>query len=95
MPLNQPVYVVCAVRSECPTGEVRIEIRLEGKAEPLLSQTGPIGRKAIGRWERIVARVDQFATDLGKKKLVGIRVSQRCASGAEIFGGRMILLNRA
>jgi len=87
MQLNQPIYLVCAIRSEGPTGSVKIALRLEGKKEPLYSETGPIGRSAIGRWEKIVARLDQFAANLAQDKLIGMRFSQRCAVGVE-FPGR-------
>lgn len=84
LPLTQPVYLICAIRSDGPTGEVKIGLKLAGRTEPLFSKAGPIGSKSTGIWETIVARLDQFDSILDQDNLVGVRISQRCAPGVEL-----------
>jgi len=86
LPLNQPVVLTCAIRSEGASGEIKIGLKLAGESELVFSQSGSIGRKAAGRWERLVARLDHFSKDLQGKQLVGLIFLQRCALGEELPG---------
>ncbi len=83
VPLNQALYLVCAVRSEGLVSGVKVALLLEKESKPLFSQTGPVGIKPIGRWQNLVARLDQYDNNLADRKLRGIRFYQRCALGVE------------
>ena len=88
VPLDGPVYLVCAWRSEGPAGQVGVGLLVEGRTEPVISETGRIGRNALGRWERIVARLDRLELDLKGAKLQAVRFAQRCAVGTALPDGR-------
>lgn len=85
--LDEPVWLSAAWRGEGPVGQMNLMLVIEGEARPAYSLNGPVGRESVGRWDRLVARLDQFGADYAGGKLLGVRIAARCEVGAELPDG--------
>jgi len=85
--LDQPVWLSAAWRGEGPVGQMNLMLVIDGVAKPVYSRTGPVGRRSVGQWDRLVARLDQFGAEAEGGTLTGIRIAARCEVGAELAGG--------
>lgn len=86
--LDQPIYLVADWRAHGPVGQMTVLLHIEGEAQPVYSKTGPVGRLAVDRWDKLVARLDQFDPAMAGKMLKGVRMAVRCTVGAETGEGR-------
>jgi len=86
--LDQPVWLSWAWRAEGPVGQMAVNLLIEGEPRPVFSTVGHVGRLSVGRWDRLVARLDRYRPDLAGRKLTGLRVAARCEVGAELPEGR-------
>lgn len=85
--LDGPVYLVADWRSHGPVGQMGLLLLVEGEKSPVFAKTGPVGRLAVDRWDKLVARLDQFDPAIAGKNLIGVRVVVRCTVGAETGDG--------
>lgn len=85
--LDGPIYLIADWRSHGPVGQMTAMLHVEGEARPVYSTTGPVGRLAVDRWDKLVARLDQFDPAMAGKALRGVRWAVRCTVGAEMGDG--------
>ncbi len=85
--LDGPIYLVADWRSHGPVGQMALTLVVEGEKRSVYAKTGPVGRLAVDRWDKLVARLDQFDPAIAGKNLTGVRVSVRCTVGVETGDG--------